>query len=380
MKKALIYTSVASMVEQFMQDNIRLLQDLGYQVEVACNFEEGNTIDEQKIASFKERLTTVGVIYHQLPLPRDIKSLGKMKKSYTLSKRLFKENYYDLIHFHSPIGAAIGRLAARQTRKLGTKVIYTAHGFHFYSGAPIFNLTIYYPLEYFMSMYTDTLITINKEDYQRAQKLRTKDIKYTAGVGIDTEKLGQSRPIDPHQKRKELHVLDSDVILLSVGELNPNKNHREIIRQLPKIEASFKYLICGQGHLEEELKLLCNELDISDKVQFLGYRKDVPEIMQISDVFLFPSKREGLSVALMEAMATGLPCIVSEIRGNTDLIDQNKGGFIFKHGDASFIINSINKLVTNQQLRQHMRQYNLQKIKTFDKDEVNIVMKEIYTI
>lgn len=380
MKKALIYTSVASMVEQFMQDNIRLLQDMGYQVEVACNFEEGNTIDDKKILNFKESLTKKGVTYHQLPIPRDLKSLGKMKTAYNLSKRLFQETYYDLIHFHSPIGAAIGRFAARQTRKKGTRVIYTAHGFHFFSGAPIFNWAIFYPLEYLMSKYTDTLITINKQDYQRAQNLLTEDVQYTPGVGIDTKKLGHSVLINKSSKRREFGVLDSEVLLLSVGELNPNKNHKELIKQLPKIEAPFKYLICGQGHLEEELKALCSELNVADKVTFLGYRTDVPEIMQASDVFLFPSKREGLSVALMEAMATGLPCLVSDIRGNTDLIDQNKGGFIFKHGDAASILESMKKLVGDELLRERMSQYNLQKIKTFDKNEVNVIMREIYTI
>lgn len=380
MKKALIYTSVASMVEQFMQDNIRLLQNMGYQVEVACNFEEGNTIDDEKILNFKESLTEKGVTYHQLPIPRDLKSLGKMKAAYNLSKRLFQETHYDLIHFHSPIGAAIGRFAARQTRKKGTKIIYTAHGFHFFSGAPIFNWALFYPLEYLMSMYTDTLITINKEDYQRAQNLLTKDVRYTPGVGIDTEKLGHSDLIDASSKRQDLGVLDSEVLLLSVGELNPNKNHKELIQQLPKIAAPFKYIICGQGHLEDELKALCTELNIADKVTFLGYRTDVPEIMQVSDVFLFPSKREGLSVALMEAMATGLPCLVSDIRGNTDLIDQNKGGFIFKHGDDQSLVESMQKLASDNLLRKRMSQYNLKKIKTFDKEAVNGLMKEIYTI
>lgn len=380
MKKALIYTSVASMVEQFMQDNIRLLQDLGYRVEVACNFEEGNTIDDEKILNFKESLTEKGVTYHQLPIPRDLKSLGKMKTAYSLSKKLFQDTYFDLIHFHSPIGAAIGRFSARKTRKKGTKIIYTAHGFHFFSGAPLLNWAIFYPLEYLLSKYTDTIITINKEDYQRAQNMLTKEIKYTPGVGIDTEKLGYSDLVDASSKRQDLGVLDSEVLLLSVGELNPNKNHRELIEQLPKIDKPFKYLICGQGHLEEELKDLCVELNLADKVTFLGYRTDVPEIMQVSDVFLFPSKREGLSVALMEAMATGLPCLVSDIRGNTDLIDQDKGGFVFKHGDKISLVKGIQKLVSDKLLRKRMSQYNLGKIKTFDKDEVNVIMKAIYTI
>src|SRR5699024_5153800 len=145
-------------------------------------------------------------------------------------------------------------------------------------------------------------------------------------------------------------------------------------------ETPFKYIICGQGYLEEELKALCTELNLADKVMFLGYRTDVPEIMQVSDAFLFPSKREGLSVALMEAMATGLPCLVSDIRGNTDLIDQNKGGFIFKHGDDQSIVESLQKLASDNLLRKRMSQYNLKKIKTFDKDVVNVKMKEIYTI
>ena len=186
--------------------------------------------------------------------------------------------------------------------------------------------------------------------------------------------------MDISSKKQELGVLDSEIVLLSVGELNQNKNHKELIRLLPKIEIPFKYLICGQGYLEEDLKTFCLELNLADKVKFLGYRTDVPEILQISDIYLFPSKREGLSVALMEAMATGLPCLVSDIRGNIDLIDQNKGGFIFQHGNETSILKSMQKLVSDSLMRERMGKYNLQKIKTFDKKEVNIIMKDIYTL
>ena len=148
------------------------------------------------------------------------------------------------MHCHSPIGSVVARLAASQFRKDGLKVIYTAHGFHFYKGAPRINWMIFYPIEYVCSFITDVLITINKEDYNFAIKhMHSNQVKYIPGVGINVEKFSEEVS-NREEKRRELGISKNDIVLFSVGELNDNKNHKIVIEALANIkEKNIKYLI-----------------------------------------------------------------------------------------------------------------------------------------
>ena len=231
-----------------------------------------------------------------------------------------------------------------------------------------------------MSRYTDVLITINKEDYQRAKKkFHAKEIKYVPGVGIDVEKI-QSIQVDRQAKRKELGIAEDDFFLLSVGELNKNKNHEVVIQALAELKNSkIKYAICGQGPLKEYLEELAENLGVRKQFFLLGFRTDVIEICKSADVFVFPSKREGLSVALMEAMACGLPCVVSEIRGNVDLI--NRRGEIFDIKEKEGLVNCITTLIgcTKEETNQ-ISKNNLKRIRRYERELVNIKMLSIYEI
>lgn len=322
MKKVLILASVASMIEQFNMPNIQLLQRLGYEVHVACNFEEGNTCTKALIEKLKERLMEDQIQFFQIDFTRKVYDIKQEWRAYKQILKQVNENKYAFIHCQSPIGGVVGRLAGERT---DTKIIYTAHGFHFYKGAPLFNWIIYYPIEKWLSRYTDILVTINQEDYQRAKrKLYAKHVEYVPGVGIDIEKI-QSKAVDIGKIREEIGLEKDDFVLLSVGELNKNKNHEVVIRALSKVKNhKVKYIICGQGELREYLENLIKKLHLEKQIYLLGYRTDIIEIYKSVDLFIFPSKREGLSVALMEAMACGLPCIVTNIRGNSDLIQQKE--------------------------------------------------------
>lgn len=377
MKKALIYSSVASMIDQFNRENIQILKKLGYQVEVACNFEKGNTISREQINKLKRDLENSGVKWHHISIPRNLNSLKEILGSYSLSKKIINDGNFDLIHFHSPIGAAIGRMAARKCRKKGTKLIYTAHGFHFFKGSSIINWLMYYPLEFWLSRYTDALITINQEDYQRAKSFKAKKVNYVPGIGIDTKKIRQVE-VSTNKKRSELGI-QNELLLLSIGELNENKNHKMVLSALSSINQPFRYVICGQGAELSNLTALAQKLNLRDKVQFLGYRKDVEEILKIADIYCFPSKREGLSVALMEAMAAGLPCLVSNIRGNKDLIDE-KGGLLFDLDSQTKIEQDLVHLMKDESERKAMGEYNMKKIENFDKEIVNKEMERIYSL
>lgn len=327
-KRVLILASVASMIDQFNMLNIRLLQDMGYTVDVACNFEKGNTCTSEKIVRLRSDLTEMGVTCHHIDFDRNVMNLSKAWKAYAQVKKIVKENKYAFVHCHSPIGGVVGRIVGHE---LGVKVIYTAHGFHFYDGAPKRNWMVYYPIEKFLSRWTDILITINKEDFKRAEEcLHAKKTVYIPGVGVDTEKF---RPgaIDVEKKRSELGVEEDILMLLSVGELSVRKNHEVVIKALAllpeEIRKHIRYFICGQGESEEYLQSLSQKSDVD--VTLLGFRTDITELCCAADLFVFPSKQEGLPVALMEAIVCETPIVCSDIRGNTDIVKGN----LFKPND-----------------------------------------------
>ena len=328
----------------------------GYEVHVAAKNDYDNK--EECNIPFCDK-------FHDLPFER-----SPFKKNniyvYKELKSIIDSNEYEIIHCHTPMGGAIGRLAARSIRKEGSKVIYTAHGFHFFKGAPILNWLVYYPAERWLARYTDVLITINKEDYKLAKKFKANRVEYVAGVGIDTDK-SRNVKVEKNEKRKSIGIEPDDFMVISVGELNKNKNHQIIIRAISELRnEKIKYVLCGQGPLETELRGLADKLGIGNQVKFLGFRKDIPELMHIADLFAFPSYREGLSLSLMEAMASGLPVICSRIRGNTDLIDMELGGYLVEPEDISKFQEKIDYLFKNRNKRDSMKKHNLKKIKNYE--------------
>lgn len=369
--KMMMLASVASMIDQFNMPNIKMLLDMGYKVDVACNFIEGSTCSQEKIEQLKRNLTELGVNYYQIDFSRDITKVNRIGIAYRQVKKLMKKNAYSFVHCHSPIGGLIARMAGKATK---TRVIYTAHGFHFYRGAPLMNWLIYYPVEWLFAHWTDTLITINQEDYALAQKhMHAKKVVYVPGTGIDLEKFGSST-VNKAVKRRELGVPENATLLLSVGELNNNKNHETVIKAIKGMDVY--YIIAGIGEKKEYLQQLIDEQGMTERIKLLGFRKDVKDIYSASDIFVFPSFREGLSVALMEAMASGLPCVVSQIRGSVDLIDIN-GGLLFDSGSIEECSRAIAQTVAN--LSKSQGAYNKNKIVEFGINSVLPKMQEIYS-
>ena len=299
---------------------------------------------------------------------------------YNKLKKIIDNNEYEIIHCHTPMGGTLGRLAARKARKDNTKVIYTAHGFHFFKGAPLINWLTYYPAERLLARYTDVIITINTEDYKLAKSFKSAKVEFVPGVGIDTNKFINIK-VNRLEKRKSIGIEIDDFMIISVGELNKNKNHQVIIKAISKLKnKKVKYVICGEGLLEDELKRMVNELDIENQVKFLGFRKDIPDIMNIADLFAFPSFREGLSLSLMEAMASGLQVVCSKIRGNIDLIEEGKGGFLVDPGDEDGFLECIKEMIDNYRLRNELGDFNLKKIMNYSIENVLINMEDIYLV
>ena len=283
----------------------------------------------------------------------------------------------DYIHCNTPIGGLLGRLVGKKCKV--KKVIYQAHGFHFYKGAPLKNWLLYYPVEKWLARYTDALITINQEDYElakRKMKLRNGGkVYYVPGVGVNLEKFSHATAAKM-TKRRELGIPDDAVLLLSVGELNHNKNHETVIRAIA--DMNVYYIIAGQGELHQHLKDLIDSLNLQDRVKLLGFRRDVKELYEAADIFVFPSFREGLSVSVMEAMASGLPCVASKIRGNTDLLENTGGGFLCDPHDASEFAEKIEFLAADVELREKMGRANLMTIQKFSTETVIQEMQNIY--
>lgn len=297
-------------------------------------------------------------------------------KVFNQLKKIIDSNEYDIIHCHTPIGGVLARLAANKKRKNGTRVIYTAHGFHFFEGAPVINWLFYYPIEKWLSRYTDVLITINEEDFRRAKKFNAKYVRYVPGVGVDVNKFNKVS-IEKTRKRLSIGVATNNFMIVSVGELNKNKNHEVIIKAISRLE-NIEYVLCGKGPMESYLKQLSKDFGINERIHFLGYRNDMTEIYKTADLFVFPSFREGLSLSLIEAMASGLPVVCSDIRGNIDLIEEGKNGYLVKADDIEGFRNAINKVINSKKNSKEFGNANAEKVKKYALENVLEDMKEIY--
>lgn len=377
MKKMLMLATTAAMIEQFNKNNILILEEMGYEVHVAGNWQEGNPISQERLMEFRSWLDEHHGRWFHIPStrrPMDIKNNGKALKQVV---NLIEEFHYEFIHCHTPIGSIIGRLAACWTH---TKIIYTAHGFHFFKGAPLKNWLLYYPAEWVCSWMTDILITINQEDYSRAKKhLHAKCVKYIPGVGVDVAKFAACF-VDKKEKCRELGVPDDKFILLSVGELQERKNQKVVLDALHKLHnPDIYYLIVGQGILKEEYEKKIKQYGLENNVKLLGFRNDIDELCEIADCFVFPSLQEGLPVALMEAMASGLPVICSETRGNTDLIKDGDGGYCVDAESAEEMAEAIRAMLNDMGFRRAAGAVNFEAVKKYDICNCEKVMQKIYS-
>ena len=367
--KILYVTTVSSTMNAFFKMHIDMLVREGHSVELACN-DAGWQID-----SFYE---TLGCRYHHIDFSRSPLSLDNLK-SYGQLKKVVSDGGYDIVHCHTPNASVITRLVCRKFRKKnGLKVFYTAHGFHFYKGAPKLNWIVYYPIEKFCSRYTDKLITINREDYNLAkEKFSAGEVCYIPGVGIDLSRF-ENIKVDRVAKRKEIGVPEDAFLLLSVGELNENKNHQIIIKALARIDDSnVHYAIAGVGDKKDCLLSLAKELGVSDQVHLLGYRKDIPELNHSADAFCFPSYREGLGLAAIEAMACGLPVVTSNVHGINDYsIDGTTGYKCSPSSDEEFSKN-IQKLMSDRDKCEAIGEYNKSFVKMYD---INLIVEELKNI
>ena len=329
--------------------------------------DEGNTVDiatNESVSKVPNLFRELGCKVFQISTSRSPFSFGNIKAIKQI-KKIAKD--YDIVHCHTPLAAMATRIACKKLRKKNNlKVIYTAHGFHFYKGAPKKNWMIYYPIEKICSKWTDLLITINKEDFELSKrKMKAKQIEYVPGVGIDINKFANVI-VDFDKKRDELGIKSTDKLILSVGELNENKNHKVVIKALSLInDKSYHYVIAGVGNQKSNLELFAKENNVN--LHLLGYRNDVNELYKIADLFVLPSIREGLNVSVMEALAAGCPVVVSKIRGNVDMVNL----------ENTFLSNDYKHL---SELILSKPKNSNEFVKMIDYKRINFKMKKLYNL
>lgn len=320
MRKALIVTTVGGFVSQFEMNDVHILQELGYEVHYASDF--NNQIYEVD----KKCLQDNGIILHQVDIRKSPLHIFKNYKAIRKVRELIQQEEIALVHCHTPMGAVVARLAA--PKKNAPYVIYTAHGFHFYKGAPLINWLLYYPMEKLLAHRTDHIVTINQEDFERACKMRLRrqgKVSKISGVGVDMDRFTPKKELRD-VVRKELGIPQDFFHIMTVAELNSNKNQQVIIEAMSRLDNSdIYYSIVGNGPYRDRLQKLIEKKGLSDRVKLLGYRKDTDRILQSADCFAFPSKREGLGIAAIEALACGVPVIALDNRGTREYITQDNG-------------------------------------------------------
>jgi len=368
-KKVAFIATVYRHLEAFHLPYIQLLQEKGYEVHAYGAPDHG-----------KDGVLNNNVICHDMKFKRNPFHPDNLKVLQELVKS-FKEENFQLIHIHTPVAGILGRIAAKLAKV--PHVMYTAHGFHFFTGAPISYWLIYFPMEKIMAKWTDYLITINEEDFNRANNFKVrKAIHYIAGIGVETNKFALKNEIEvQREKRIELQLKEDDFVILCVAELNNNKNQRQLIEAIYKINEKYKNVKCllvGTGEDEQSIQEFIDQLKLEKIVHLLGFRRDIQELLAASDVVTLLSKREGLPKALLEALAASKPVVATNVRGNRDLVVDGDNGYLVPVSDIEATANAFIKILEDPIRRKKMGKTSKEIVKKYDLRETLSEMENIY--
>lgn len=338
--KVLLTATVQSHICQFHKPLVEVLHAHDCEVHVAArdNLAEKNGLK----LDFVEKVFDV-------PFSRSPKSKDNLR-AYRELKKIIDTGHYDVIHCNTPMGGIVTRLAARKARKQGAKVYYTAHGFHFYKGAPKKNWVVFYPIEKFFSRMTDKLITITKEDYELASRKFHCQVERIHGVGVDGNRYYPVSRGEQIVIRKEFGFSENQKLILCVGELLPNKNQQMAIRAMKGIVREYpdvQLLLAGNGPEKENLGKLIRDLGLQKNVKMLGYVTNLQEYQKMADVSVSCSKREGLPLNIVEAMLSGTPVVASENRGHRELLRDGENGYLVAVNDEKQLTEKILRLLKN---------------------------------
>lgn len=355
-------------LEAFHLPYMKLLQGQGYEVHAYASFDHG-----------KAGVEALGVICHDTPFFRGILALGNITVCQELGQS-FRSERFQMVHVNTPIAGFLARIAAWLAHV--PVVIYTAHGFHFFKGAPLSYWMLYYPAEWLLSRVTDYIITINQEDFARAGRFPVRRrVFYIPGIGVDTNAFSGVRDFSLKALRSELNVQEKDYVITCIAELNKNKNQIQLVKAVAKLVkngAPVQCFLLGTGSSEIELKTFVQQSGLSGNIHLLGFRRDVPEILALTDVAVLVSRREGLPKALLEAMAAGKAVVATNVRGNRDLIEDGVNGCLVAVNDVEGTAQALAKLHQDGELRLKMGKLNSIWVEHYNLKQVLAAMEEIY--
>lgn len=372
MKKVLLTATVQSHICQFHKPLVKVLHEHHYEVHVAArnNLAEKNGLK----LDFVDRVFDIP--FERSPLSR------KNIAAYQEMKKVIHHTHYDVIHCNTPMGGIVTRLAGKAARKKGTKLFYTAHGFHFYEGAPKQNWAVYYPIEkFFANHYTDKLITITQEDFKLAKEKFKCHTEYIHGVGLNTKKytiLSENEKMDIRQK---MGFSPQRTLILCVGELLANKNQSTVIRAMEKVvqkHPNSTLMLAGNGANLENLQQLAAELNLQENILFLGYTTELEKYLNIADIVVSCSFREGLPVNIMEAMYCKKPTVTSINRGHKELVRDGETGYLVAPTDAAGVAEKLTFYIENPHIRKRFGEKGYHFIQAFTDKSVGDELKEIY--
>lgn len=366
-KKVLFCATVDYHFKAFHLPYFQWFQDMGWEVHVAAGGNMNLPFVDEKFS---------------IPIRRSPFHPENLSV-YRRLKRLIQDNGYDMIHCHTPVGGVLARLAARQARQKGTKVLYTAHGFHFCDGAPLKNWLLYYPIEKFLSSYTDCLITINEEDYERAKQMKKTDCgaKKIHGIGVNTDRFRTVSREESERLREKHGFGAGEFILVYPAELNGNKNQGLLIETAALLKnriPELKLVFAGEGAMEEPYRKKAESLGVSDMVRFYGFCRDIHELIQLADLSVASSIREGLGMNLLEGMAAEKPAVAADNRGHREIIEDGVNGFLVPAGDSAAFADRIEKLYRSPGLRKAMGQEGRRTAECFSETRTVKEMAHIY--
>ena len=329
-------------------------------------------------------LQAMGVNCQAIAIERSPLSRRNLR-AYRQLREGFRNQQFELVHVHTPVASVIGRLAAAAEKV--PAVLYTAHGFHFFRGAPLQNWLLYYPLESWLARKTDFLLTINQEDYERARKFPVREqVFQVSGVGVEVPPLVPEEVMRVREKlRQELDLDPAAFVFLCIAEFNANKNHKQILDALEELQQSggiegLQCLFVCRGPDEAKLRVQIGERKLQHTVHVLGYRTDVPDLLLASDAVILTSKREGLPRALLEAMAAGKPILATNTRGSRDLVASGENGWLIPIAGVADTVRAMEHFLQHPVQVQQMGQQSRRMVEAYKLPEVLTRMAEIYHI
>jgi len=376
MKKALLLAPMGSVHRRFNKANLDALQSLGVHVHLLANFSDGDG-PEQQNSAYANECSNNGITIHSLPFYRGslIKNIEFIKEI----KKLLRRYQFDIVHAHTETGGILLRLCFKE--KNNSQFFFTPHGMSFYKGSSMISQLIYKPIEHWICDGMDCNLAMNFEELEYLKKWNRSSANYVHGIGLNIKSFSCPEDNARCVIRKEFNIPADSKVLLSIGELNHNKNHEVVIKAISEIcpENRPYYIICGVGNLKNHLLDLCKKYGVYEQVIFAGFRSDIAYIISASDIFVFPSFHEGLPVSVLEAMAGGLPTVLSKIRGNVDLVADGENGFLFEPTDYQTLTKRINTLLEDEGLCEQMGHLNIEISNKFSYEVVISELKLFYS-